>query len=213
MAKKIVNVSIKSTTLNGVMSADTFNTLMTSNQVGDQFYVPTSEYLLILGNEIDAQDRAGNILKDSEGNNIKRQAGQYFPVVRIVDGVPVEVVDLYVGQLVKIDVNRVVVFPNELYRALRQGDQAFKSLICGKVLTISSEKTILDRVWDDTENKWKRDPNTSKFISKEGRAFEWSVSSATTSVASKATEMLLSVYSDPEKKYKDYVSIDESSEE
>ena len=136
----------------GISVGQMFNTLTTINQIGDQFYVPVEGNLLIKGTLIPPQD-----------GRPARQAGQRFFAVRLIDGVPTEVVELYVGQIVKTDIRGRVVFPGELANALRRGDKAFKNVICNRILEITGEQQIEDRVWDsetqsylrnETDNKW-----------------------------------------------------------
>lgn len=138
-----------------------FNILRTYNQVGDKFYVPMEEMLLVLGTRLEAN-----------GNNPARTVGQYFPVVRLVNGVPTEVTNLYVGQLVRLDINRVIAYPGPLSDALRQSSWAFKSLICDKVLEITESKEIVARVWDDDKKEWKRNEDGT-FASKDAFAYKF----------------------------------------
>lgn len=158
MAKEI---RIKQEISNDLAANQEFNILRTSNQVGDKFYVPVKEMLLVLGTHLEAN-----------GNNPARTVGQYFPAVRLVDGVPTEVTNLYVGQLVKLDINRVIAYQSPLSDALRQSSDAFKSLICDKMLEITESKEIADRVWDDAKKRWAVDDD-GKLKSRSAFAFKF----------------------------------------
>jgi hypothetical protein len=158
MAKEI---RIKQEISNDLAANQEFNVLRTSNQVGDKFYVPMEEMLLVLGTHLEAN-----------GNNPARTVGQYFPVVRLIDGEPAEVTNLYVGQIVKVDVNRAIAYQSPLSDALRQSSVAFKSLICNKILEITESKEILDRVWDDTKKRWATDDD-GKLKSRSAFAFKF----------------------------------------
>lgn len=154
MAKEI---KIKPEIPTDVSVAQEFEVLRTSVQMHDKYFVPVKEMLLVLGNVV-----------ENEGGS--RAVGHHFPVVKIVDGTPREVIELYVGQLVKQDINRALVFPNELSDALRQSSAAFKEVICGKILEVTNTKEILDRVWDN--DHWKRNPDDS-FASQKKMAYEF----------------------------------------
>lgn len=137
----------------GIFVSQEFNTLTTINQIGDQFYVPNPKYIFIQGTVVPAQN-----------GRPERMAGQRFVAVRVIDGKPVEAVELYVGQLVKTDVRGRIVFPGELTNALRRGDAAFKEVICNKILEITEEKEIEDRVWSSEEQQYLRDETTGKYV-------------------------------------------------
>lgn len=158
MAKELV---IKNEISNDVAANQEFNVLRTTNQVGDKFYVPMKEMLLVLGTHLEAN-----------GDNPARTVGQYIPVVRMADGKPVEVVNLYVGQLVKLDVNRVIAYDGPLATAIRQSSDAFKKVICDKILEIKESKPIKDRVWDDKKKQWKRNEDDT-FASKDAFAYKF----------------------------------------
>lgn len=173
MAKK--EIKIAKSVIEGVMANQEFNALLTQNQVGDRFFIPEEDMLLVIGQAINALDRDGNELKNADGTPQLRQVGQRFCAVRLVDGQPSEVVELYVGQLVKVDAHRKIVFPNALSNALRQGDKAFKAAICGKTLEITEETMCDDRVWDQKANRWLRDaedPNKLASAPKRALRFE-----------------------------------------
>lgn len=202
MAK--TNFAIRSIVLNDIMATQMFNSVNTTNQVGDRFFVPTENALLILGNALEMTDRFGNIVRDENGNPRVRQAGQHFCTVRIVDGVPTEVVELYVGQVVKVDVNRKFVFPGELSNALRQGDAAFKNAICNKILEITDEQMCQDRIFDPENQRYMRDEN-NKFLSQEKTAlkFESKKHNMNPKVVEKCVNMLLDYYRE---NYKEFIS-------
>ena len=201
---KTTKLAIISNPVNDIMATQAFNSVNTVNQVGDRFFVPNPDMLLVLGNAINATDRDGNIMVDENGNPIIRQVGQHFCTVRIVDNVPTEVVELYVGQVVKIDVNRRFVFPGVLSNALRQGDAAFKDVICGNILEVVSEAPCQDRVWDPVQNQYKRDEN-NKFIPREATAlqFEPKKHNLKSDVVEKCLEMLINYYRE---NYKEFIT-------
>lgn len=206
MAKKTLRV-LPAHNETGLAVALSFNTPMTSNQVGDSFYVPTKDWLLIIGNNIESRDRDNAVQRDADGNVIKRSVAQRIVAVRVVDGVPTETVELYVGSLVKFDANRSVAFNNDLFKALRQGDAKFKDCICGNTLTIVAEKEIDDRVWDEKTNGYKRSED-GKYETRKGKAFDYSVKASTLSGAmlEKANSILLDAYKST---YADFVSVDD----
>lgn len=203
-------MKIKSSSELGLTAASSFNTPTTSNQVGDSFWVPSKEWLLIIGNNIESRDRDRNVQRDAEGNPIMRSVAQRIVTVRLVDGVPTETVELYVGSLVKFDINRSVAYNNDLFKALRQGDEKFKKCICGNTLTIVSEKEIEDRTWDNETSTYKVDAE-GKFVPRKSKAFDYSVkpSGLSTAMLEKAQGILMEAYSTM---YADYVSIDETAE-
>ncbi len=202
MAKTTSKVTVISTPVNDMLATQMFNSVNTVNQVGDRFYVPGSDMLLILGNAVEETDRNGNIVHDSNGNPIIRQVGQHFCTVRIVDNVPTEVVELYVGQVVKLDVNRRFVFPNVLSNALRRGDAAFKEAICENILEITKEAPCQDRIWDPDKNQYKRDEN-NKFVPRESTALEFEPKkhNLKPDVVEKCLEMLLEYYRENYKEF------------
>lgn len=177
MAKEI---KIKQEISNDLSASQEFNVLRTSIQMHDKYFVPSKEMLLVLG----------NVVENAGGS---RSVGHHFPAVKIVDGTPREVIELYVGQLVKQDVNRALVFPNELSDALRQSSAAFKDVICGKVIEVTNSKEILDRVWD--KDHWKRNPDES-FVSQKKMAYEFTPKKASFSdaVMSDIYDMLEAYY-------------------
>ena len=195
MAK--TELRITKSVIEGVMANQEFNTLITQKKVGDRFFVPTEDMLLVIGNTINALDRNGNKIMNEDGTPKLRQVGQHFCAVRLVDNHPTEVVELYIGQLVKVDANRKIVFPNVLSNALRQGDRAFKDAICGRILEITDETMCNDRVWDDKANKWIRDPeDPKKFVISPKRAlrFEPKANHMSADDIIKANDMLYAYY-------------------
>lgn len=195
MAK--INFQIKTNEINGMAASQEFEALRTQNQVGDKFYVPEANMLMVLSTVLPALDRNGNQITDGDGNPRTRHVGHNFFAVRIIDGQPVEVVNLYVGQLVKQDINGSIVFHNELYNGLRKGDKGFKDVICNKILQIEEEKEIMDRVWDQKANRWARDPeNPDKLAAAPKRAlrFEAKRHNLSDDVVDKCNEMLLTFY-------------------
>lgn len=155
MAK--ITLNFKANEINNIVASQEFNTLRTTTQVGDRFYVPTKDSLLVLGTKIEGRDV---------------EVGQHFPAVRILDGAPVEVVELYVGQLVKLDVNRKLVFNTPLSDALRKNGEAFKDAICDRILEVTDSADIMDRDWDDKANAYKRDAN-NKYIPTSKTAYKF----------------------------------------
>lgn len=187
MAKEI---KIKQEISNDLSASQEFNVLRTSIQMHDKYFVPVKEMLLVLGNVVESEDGS-------------RSVGQHFPVVKIIDGTPREVIELYVGQLVKQDVSRVLAFPNELSDALRQSSTAFKDVICGKILEVTNTKEILDRVWD--KDHWKRNDDGT-FASRKNNAYEFTPKKAAFSdaVMSDIYNMLEAYYIE---KYPDLIEV------
>ena len=181
---KVPVLKIKQENFNGIMANQEFATLRIQNQLGDRFFIPKSEMLLIVGSSIPALDRNGNTIKDEKGNETYRSVGQHFPAVRIVDGEPTEVVELYVGQLVKLDIKRKLVFSGILSDSLRKSSDDFKKAICGKVLEITEETECDDRVWDANNARWMRDPEDDmKFVSQKKRVFKFEPKASTLNAA------------------------------
>lgn len=150
--------SVKSTEFNGLKSSQEFNVLQTTNQVGDKFYVPSQDLLLVLGTSVKVQDRSGNAIMDDNGEQVTRSVAQRFVVIKLDDdNNPVEARELYVGQIVKTDVNGAIAWPGVLSNALRRSSDAFCEAICGKCLSITDTKQIMGRTWDDDNKTWARD--------------------------------------------------------
>ncbi len=197
--------------IESISASQAFNALRTTNKVGDHFYVPTENLLVVLGTDVAARDAQGNEIKDEKGNVMTTQVGQYFPAIRVIDGKAADIQELYVGQIVKRDFNSRIVFPNILSSTLRQSGEAFKKTICGKELVITEEKEIDDRIWDNETQRWMRDPeDNSKLISRKNRALRFEPQSTTLNNAemAKATKMLLDFYKSNEK-YADKIRIEE----
>lgn len=181
------NFKIKTATFEGMAASQEFNVLRTSLQIGDQFYVPNADMLLVMGTALpESTDDTGRTYP-------ARTVGQYFPVVRMNDGNPVEVTNMYVGQLVKVDIRRAIAYPGELSSALRKGSDSFKELICDRILEATESKDIDDRVWDT--DHWKRDDN-NKFVSEKKTAFKFDVKhhNLSADVISKCEDMLADYY-------------------
>ena len=155
MAK--VTLTFKANEINNIVANQEFNTLRTSTQVGDRFYVPAAGSLLVLGTKVEG---------------VATAVGQHFPAVRIIDGTPTEVVELYVGQLVKLDVNRKLAFQTPLADAIRKSGDAFKSAICDQILEVTDSATIQDRDWDADKQAYKRNEN-NKFVPVEKIAYKF----------------------------------------
>lgn len=171
---KVFKIEVKKEDFNNVIANQEFNTLVASNQVGDKFFVPEESALLVLGTSVPMRNSEGIVRLDDEGKEMHRSAAQHFPVVRLIDGKPSSVVELYVGQLVKVDINRKIVFNNELASALRKGSEAFKELICNKCLEITEDTICQDRDWDNEANAYKRDDG-GKYIPVDKRVFNFEV--------------------------------------
>lgn len=201
---KTKTIAVVSAPIGSVMATQEFNSVNTVNQVGDRFFVPNANLLLILGNAVEETDRNGNVIVDDAGNPSMRQVGQHFCAVRMVDDIPTEVVELYVGQVVKVDVNRRFVFPGVLSNALRRGDAAFKEAICEQILEVTKEAPCQDRVWDPVQNQYKRDEN-NKFIPREATAlqFEPKKHNLKSDVVEKCLEMLINYYRE---NYKEFIT-------
>lgn len=179
-------ITIKTTDFAGIAASQEFEPFRTSLQIGDQFYVPRAEMLLVLGTNIPAS-------KDENGREYPaRVAAQYFPVVRMDGDKPIDVMNLYVGQLVKVDAKRAIAFPNELSTALRKGSNAFKELICNRILEATESKEIQDRVWDPDNTKWatKEDGKTLETQTKNAFKFEVKKHNLTADIVNKCEEML-----------------------
>lgn len=210
MAKIVKKIKMtKPDTELGLIAVSSFNTLQTSVQKGDVFFVPNEEALVILGNNIESRDRSGNLMRDDEGNVVHRTVGHYFPAVRVVDGKPVEITNLYVGQLVKMDIYRVPAFNNKLLQALRQGDAKFKEIICGKMLIVNDEKLIKDRVYDAQNNTYLRNEDGSyKSVDKMAYNFEPMAASWSSEAEDRAYSLLEGHYRTT---LKDVVSFDDDA--
>lgn len=158
--------SVKSTDFGSIVASQEFMPINAPMQKGDQFYIPQVDQLIILGTLVpETTDENGRTWPE-------RQAGQYMPVIRVIDGTPTEITNLYVGQLFKMDIKRRLAFQNDLTQAFRKGSEAFKNFICDKILEIKDFKDIEDRTWDPTKNRWKRDDN-GELVPSPKTAFEF----------------------------------------
>lgn len=197
MAKTIkVNSSV--TLENNVAAVNAFQPAAVSTQVGDKFYVPTKEMIVITGTKPTTPTANG-----------PQVFGQRFAAV-VLDGngKPEAVRELYVGQIVKTNVRGSYVFPeNDLVKAYRRSPDAFANAVCGHILTVSDEKEIDDRSWDREKNAYRRDPETRAFLSEKRRALEFNATTPnfTRADVEKANELLLEFYAE---NYKDIVSIE-----
>lgn len=170
---KIKEVKAANVEFNDTVAAQEFNQLRTLNQVGDQFYVPKSDLLVIMGTKVPVYKRGTEEMElDEAGVPKYRSLGQFFYGVRVIDGKPFEVTPMYVGQIVKSDFDGRIAFPGALSQALRAGSDAFKNAICGKILTINSEKAIADRTWNPDARTWLRDED-GKLVKRENTAYEY----------------------------------------
>ena len=197
--------SVKSTEFNGLMSSQEFNVLGTTNQVGDKFYVPEASMLLVLGTAIDSRDRSGNVVTDESGNPVKRSVAQRFVVIKLDDeNNPVEARELYVGQIVKTDVNGAIAWPSPLANALRRSSAEFTKAICEKVLAITDQKQIDARTWDDDAQSWKRDAD-GNLVPGRGTALKFVAEKPAMTAAQLKTakEMLYAAYVE---NYSDYIN-------
>lgn len=190
-------LTVKKMKLNGLETSQEFNEIRSTIQVGDRFFVPMADMLMILGTSLENRDTP---------------VAQYFPAVKLdADNNPVSVQNLYIGQIVKLDVNRQVAFNNELYKALSTpgGSAKFKTLICGKILEVTESKEILDRVWDNEKVAWKRNADET-FASQKKIAFRFEPKNLPNAVvATAATNKLMEHYeSDPI--CKEFINVDEA---
>lgn len=181
---KVITLKGANEVFDGTIAGTTFNPALTNSvQVGDVFYVP-KQNLVILGNALEDRNPAtGATRTDEEGNVKYRSVGQHFPVVHIIDGKPQSVVELYLGQIIKVDAARRLVYPdNSLAKAYRSKnpDKELKDLMCGKYLTVKEEGSCLDRVWQNadpatgTSAGWKRDEN-GKLVTEQKRCYRFEV--------------------------------------
>lgn len=190
-------LTVKKMKLNGLETSQEFNEIRSTIQVGDRFFVPMTDMLMILGTSL-------------KGRGMP--VAQYFPAVKLdADNKPVSVQNLYIGQIVKLDVNRQVAFNNELYKALSTpgGSAKFKNLICGKILEVTESKEILDRVWDNEKIAWKRNADDT-FASQKKIAFRFEPKNLpNVIVVTAATNKLMEHYeSDPI--CKEFINVDEA---
>lgn len=150
--------------------------MLNAVQLGDTFYIPNKDAFVVLGTAVDDRDRNGNLQMNDAGKPKRRSVGQRIVAVKMIDGQPDSVQELYLGQIIKVDVNRKIVFNNELARAFRSADPdaKLKGLMCGKYLVVAEEGTCEDRIWDDAKNAYKRDEN-NKFLHEPKSCYRWDV--------------------------------------
>lgn len=181
-----------------IMGAQMFEAVRSTKQTGDKFYVPTKDNLLVV---------SGYVVVGEGDTARELHTAQRFPVAHIDDsGKLIEVVDLYVGQVCKIDAHGRVVFPGKLASALRSSGEAFADLICGKVLTITDEVEIDDRIWNNIDQRWEReDPEdlTSPYKTRRARAYKFEPQNAPKSLDVESLENAIIEYD--VKTYPDFV--------
>lgn len=150
--------------------------MLNAVQLGDTFYIPNKDAFVVLGTAVDDRDRNGNLQMNDAGKPKRRSVGQRIVAVKMIDGQPDSVQELYLGQIIKVDVNRKIVFNNELARAFRSADPdaKLKSLMCGKYLVVAEEGTCEDRIWDEAKNAYKRGEN-NKFLHEPKTCYRWDV--------------------------------------
>lgn len=201
MAKKTLKV--KPEEINGRFAGMDFDAIRSQNQVGDRFYVPAANMMLVINDGVPAEDQDGNVLTNEDGSAQRRKVAQRFMAVRVVDNSPVEVMELYVGSLVKFDVERRLAYPGDIANAFRQGSEAIKKAICNKVLEITDEKTIQGRTWDPNKRRWKRDEK-GNFVPSDSRALKFEAKPHNMSAENyeKANQMLMEYY---EKNYSEFL--------
>lgn len=156
--------------------------MLNAVQLGDTFYIPNQDAFVVLGTAVDDRDRDGNLQVDEAGNPKRRAVGQRIVAVKMIDGQPDSVQELYLGQIIKVDVNRKIVFNNELARAFRSSnpDAKLKALMCGKYLVVAEEGTCEDRIWNNGDASkgiragYLRDEK-GKFLHETKPCFRWDV--------------------------------------
>lgn len=173
MAKIYVKEGVATGTNGNFMVSLDVDPLRIPNQKGDKFFVPVQDMFAFGGTATPVIDEDGNAVLDDAGNPMYRQVGNRFPAGRVVDGKITEIVELYIGQVVKVDVHRQIAFPGVLADALRQGGEKFKDAMCGRVLEITEQKDVEDRMWDRANNRWMRDPETNDYIVRKNTALKF----------------------------------------
>lgn len=161
---------------NNIMVSAEVTALQTQTQVGDSFYVPDTDHFVVLGTAVDETDPTTGEVIIVDGKPKKRSVGQRILAVRMVDNSPIEVQELYIGQIVKRDFKGSIVFPNVLSNALRgsNADAKFKSLVCGKMLVVKEEGECTDRLFDRKTNRYVRNEQ-NRFVADPTpkRCFRW----------------------------------------
>lgn len=184
-----------------MMLSQAFRGVVSIAQVGDRFYVPTADMLLITGTPSVAYSGTGDNRKpvlDDQGNNTYNQSAQRILAVRLDGKNPVDVVEVFVGQLAKQDYKGRFVFPESPFvKALRGAnpDAAMKDLICNRILQIGENaKTFTDRKWDDKAQTYERDENNRLVAGPEKTINEWLVAPLLDVDAEACKAMLLDYY-------------------
>lgn len=194
MAKKTIVLKSADQAIDGTIAGLSFiPALVGSIQVGDVFYVPSKENLVILGNAIEDRDASGVVRTDDDGNPKMRSVGQRILAVRVVDGQPQSVQELYMGQIIKVDYTRKVVFNNDLAKAYRhpKADEMLKNLMCERYLVVKEEGVCEDRIWDT--DHYKRDEN-GKWLHEPKTCYRWEVETVPASVNKEACENMIVDY-------------------
>lgn len=173
MAKIYLKQGVAAGTNGNLMVSLDIDPLRIPNQKGDKFFVPAQDMFAFGGTPAPIIDEDGKAVLDDQGNPMYRQVGNRFPAGRVVDGKITEIVELYIGQVVKVDVHNQIAFPGVLSDALRQGGAKFKDAICGIVLEIKDQKEVEDRMWDRAKNRWMRDPETNQFVVRKNTALKF----------------------------------------
>ena len=201
MAKKFKVKEGAVSSVGNLAAVSAFQPAVVSTQVGDKFYVPTSDMLMIIGTK-PTTPRAGG----------PEVVGQRFVAVLLDENnKPLEARQLYVGQLVKTNVRGAFAFPeSSLVKAYRKSPTAFADLILGKVITAAEETEIDDRSWDPQANAYRRNPDNNSLVSEKRRALRFEAAPITLSKADveKANEMLIEFYQNTDG-YKELVEVDE----
>lgn len=199
MAKRIKE---ENTINEGVMLSQAFRGIVSLAQVGDRFYVPSPEMLLIVGTPLVAYEGRGENRKpvlDKDGNETYNQGAQRILTVRLNGTKPVDVVEVFIGQLAKQDYKGRFVFPaNPMVAALRSGanaDAKMKETICNKVLTITENTaTFTDRKWNDAESRYERDEQNRLVPGEEKVINEWAVEPLRDVDTKACKDMLMAYY-------------------
>lgn len=158
--------SIKSATVGSLGASQEIDTLRSRKQIDDAFYVPGDEAFVVITTTVNTPSTDGSA-------PTSRQVAPRIVVCKLdPEGNPLAAEELYIGQVVKLDVHGVVAFNNELAKALRQSGDKFKKMILGKILQIAKSKTIDDRKWD--KDKWARDEN-GNYIVQQNTAYDFAV--------------------------------------
>ena len=122
-------------------------------QIGDKMYVPTEELFIVKTSVV---TRVNNTTKLQEQVDV---APRIFVVDLSDDNQPIGVREMFIGQLVKVDISGRLVFPESpMSKALRVSGDKFKDVVCGQCLQVSDKTaTFKDRTWDVGTDSYKRD--------------------------------------------------------